>query len=202
MAHLPQAPTIAEQLLNLQQSLTYERMRRQELEDKLLYFARTKSASPKQNKISRKAFTFKDFDGTKDASTVLAWVSQLDDYFHDEDFLEREMISKKQPTVALSSTEAEYKAACFAACEAIWLRSIVIDLGVPMKTTTTLHCDNQSCMAISKNPVLHARTRHIEIQYHYVQKLIEDEIVELEYCSIEDNYADIFTKALGKDHLL
>ncbi|MCO5567781.1 hypothetical protein L7F22_021477 [Adiantum nelumboides] len=111
-------------------------------------------------------------------------------------------ISKKQPTVALSSTEAEYKAACFAACEAICLKRILMDLDVPMKTTTTLHRDNQSCMAISKNPVFHARTKHIEIRYHYVRELIEDEIVELEYCSTEDNYADIFSKALGKDRLL
>lgn len=105
-------------------------------------------------------------------------------------------ISKKQPTVALSSTEAEYKAACFAACEAVWLRRILADLGVKVATATTLQCDNQSCMAIAKNPVFHARTKHIEIQYHYVRELIEDEIIELEYCPTLDNQADIFTKAL------
>ncbi|MCO5588602.1 hypothetical protein L7F22_042559 [Adiantum nelumboides] len=104
-------------------------------------------------------------------------------------------ISKKQPTVALSSTEAEYKAACFAACEAVWLRRILTDLGVQV-ATTTLQCDNQSCMAIAKNPVFHARTKHIEIQYHYVRELIEDEIIELEYCPTLENQADIFTKPL------
>ncbi|MCO5606038.1 hypothetical protein L7F22_060225 [Adiantum nelumboides] len=105
-------------------------------------------------------------------------------------------ISKKQPTVALSSTEAEYKAACFAACEAVWLRRILTDLGVQVATATTLQCDNQSCMAIAKNPVFHARTKHIEIQYHYVRELIEDEIIELEYCPTLENQADIFTKPL------
>ncbi|MCO5611828.1 hypothetical protein L7F22_066087 [Adiantum nelumboides] len=105
-------------------------------------------------------------------------------------------ISKKQPTVALSSTEAEYKAACFAACEAVWLRRILTDLGVQVAIATTLQCDNQSCMAIAKNPVFHARTKHIEIQYHYVRELIEDEIIELEYCPTLENQADIFTKPL------
>ena len=109
--------------------------------------------------------------------------------------------SKKQPTVALSSTEAEYKAACFAACEAVWLRRILAVMGVPIRMATTLRCDNQSCMAIAKNPVFHARTKHIEIQYHYVRELIEDEIVELEYCPTQENCADIFTKALGKEQL-
>lgn len=110
-------------------------------------------------------------------------------------------ISKKQPTVALSSTEAEYKAACFASCEAVWLRRILWHLGVQEEQATVLRCDNQSCMAIAKNPVFHARTKHIEIQYHYVRELIEDGIVELVYCPTAENGADIFTKALGKEQI-
>ena len=107
--------------------------------------------------------------------------------------------SKKQPIVALSSTEAEYKAACFAACEVVWLRRILAHLGVQVKEATVLKCNSQSCMAIAKNPVFHARTKHIEIQYHYVCELIEDEVVELEYCPTQLNRDDIFTKALPKD---
>ena len=78
-------------------------------------------------------------------------------------------VSKKQPTVALSSTEADYKSACFASCEAMWLRRIFGDLGIAQSKPTHLSCDNQSCMAIAKNLVFHARTKHIEIQYHFVQ---------------------------------
>ncbi|MCO5549284.1 hypothetical protein L7F22_002752 [Adiantum nelumboides] len=60
--------------------------------------------------------------------------------------------SKRQPTVAVSSTEAEYRAACYAACEAIWLRRLLGDLGFPQTASTLLSCDNQSCIAIAKNP--------------------------------------------------
>ena len=74
-------------------------------------------------------------------------------------------------------------------------------MGVQQEDATVLLCDNQSCMAIAKNPVFHARTKHIEIQYHYVRELIEDGVVELVYCPTQENGADIFTKALGKDLL-
>ncbi|MCO5611074.1 hypothetical protein L7F22_065324 [Adiantum nelumboides] len=106
-------------------------------------------------------------------------------------------ISKKQPTIALSSTEAEYKAACFASCEALWLRRLLGDMGAIQEQPTMLLCDNQSCMAIARNPVFHAHTKHIEVQYHFVRELILDgEVemelildgeVEMEYCPTMDN---------------
>ncbi|MCO5568844.1 hypothetical protein L7F22_022545 [Adiantum nelumboides] len=110
-------------------------------------------------------------------------------------------ISKKQPTVALSSTEAEYKAACFASCEALWLRRLLGDMGAVQEQPTMLLCDNQSCMAIARNPMFHVRTKHIEVQYHFVRELILDGEVEMEYCPTMDNCADIFTKALGSKTL-
>ena len=70
-------------------------------------------------------------------------------------------ISKKQPTMAQSSTEAEYKAACFGACEAVWLRRIFFDLGFLPLGPTLLKCDSQSCIAITKNPVFHVHTKLI-----------------------------------------
>ena len=91
-------------------------------------------------------------------------------------------ISKKQPTVALSSTEVEYKAACFAACEAWWLRRILSDMGEGQQQLTILHCDNHSCMAIVNNLVFHALMKHIEIQYHFVRELILSKEVKMIYC--------------------
>ena len=104
--------------------------------------------------------------------------------------------SKKQPTVALSSTEAEYRAACSGTCEAVWLRRLLEDFGFPQGQKTTLRCDNQSCLAIARNPVFHARTKHIEVQYHFVREKLLDGTILLEYCKTEDNLADLFTKAL------
>ena len=104
--------------------------------------------------------------------------------------------SKKQPTVALSSMEVEYKAACFAACEAVWIRRLFAHLGVQKEGAMVIKCDDQNCMAIAKNPIFHACTKHIKIHYHYVWELIKDKVVELEYCPNQENCADIFTKAL------
>ena len=66
---------------------------------------------------------------------------------------------------------------------------------------TQLLCDHQSCMAIAKNPVFHARTKHIEIQYHFVRELIMDGEVDFVYCLTTENATEIFTKALGRDLL-
>ena len=76
--------------------------------------------------------------------------------------------SKKQPTVALSSTETKYCAACSATTEAVWLWRLLHELRASQPSSTLALCDNQSCIAIAKNHVFHARTKHIEVHYHYV----------------------------------
>ena len=77
-------------------------------------------------------------------------------------------VAKKQPTVVLSSTEEEYRGAAVAACEAIWFKRILKDLGVPIKDPTSLYCDNMSNIYLARNPVCHARTKHIEVHYHFI----------------------------------
>ena len=74
-------------------------------------------------------------------------------------------------------------------------------MGAGQEQPTTLHCDNQSCMAITNNPMFHARTKHIEIQYHFVRELILSEEVEMIYYPTTENCADMFTKALGREQL-
>ncbi|XP_057246814.1 secreted RxLR effector protein 161-like [Beta vulgaris subsp. vulgaris] len=81
--------------------------------------------------------------------------------------------SKKQATIALSSAEAEYVAATSAACEAVWLRRILDDLQQTSEEPTTIYCDNMSAIAMTKNPVFHSRTKHIEIRHHFIRELVD-----------------------------
>ena len=75
---------------------------------------------------------------------------------------------KKQSSIALSTAEAEYIAACFASCEAIWIQKLMSGLFDLEMDTTEILCDNQSCIKMSKNPVFHDRSKHIEIRYFYI----------------------------------
>jgi hypothetical protein len=102
--------------------------------------------------------------------------------------------SKKQNTVALSSTEAEYRGAVNAATEALWLQHILEEFGFDLPKPTVLHCDNQSAIEISRHPVQHQRTKHIEVHMHYIRELIQGQIIALQYCPTEQQVADIFTK--------
>jgi hypothetical protein len=105
--------------------------------------------------------------------------------------------SKRQPTVALSSTEAEYMAATFATQEAMWLRSFLEQLGFK-QDTTVIYEDNQSCIALTNNPVAHARSKHIDIRYHFVRERKADGSINLVYIPTGDMVADTLTKPLPK----
>ena len=91
--------------------------------------------------------------------------------------------SKKQPTVSLSSTEAEYRGAAVAGCEAVWLKRILMDLGVPIKDMTPLFCDNMSNIYLAQNPVFHARTKHIEVNYHFIRERVMNGDVDFQHIS-------------------
>ena len=106
--------------------------------------------------------------------------------------------SKKQSTVALSSTEAEYMALTQAVKEALWLQAILRDLGARRHSIEIqkIQVDNQGAIALAHNPQFHARTKHIGIQYHFMRQHIEDKEIQLTYCPTSTMTADIFTKAL------
>eukprot|EP00253_Pinus_taeda_P016085 PITA_16085 len=103
---------------------------------------------------------------------------------------------KKQAAISLSSAEAEYRDAVEASKEALWLRQILSELGFEQQHPTTLWCDNQSAIQLCKDPVQHKRSKHIELHMHFIRKLIHDHVLEVQYCSTDDQVADIFTKAL------
>jgi hypothetical protein len=104
--------------------------------------------------------------------------------------------SKKQRTVALSTMEAEYMAASLATREATWLRAMLKELGFQLEGPTALNTDNQSAIQFAKNSGFHSRSKHIDIQHHFIREKIISNEITIPYCASEDNFADIFTKAL------
>jgi hypothetical protein len=108
--------------------------------------------------------------------------------------------SKRQPTIALSTTEAEYMASTQATKEAIWMTKFMKELGyMKEKKAMVIRCDNQGAISLTKNPTQHARTKHIDVQHHFVRERVENGEVTFEYCSTEEMVADVLTKALPKE---
>ena len=105
--------------------------------------------------------------------------------------------SKKQTVVAHSSTEAEYRALAATTAELIWLRWLLQDLGIDCSAATQLHCDNQSVIQIAHNDVFHERTKHIEIDCHFIRQHVLQGTITLQSVSSQDQLADIFTKPLS-----
>ena len=109
--------------------------------------------------------------------------------------------AKKQRTVALSSTEAEYMALTEATKEAIHLKGFLEELGVRRDSSVVIFNDNQGAQKLAKNPIFHARTKHIDIRHHFVREALEHGLVQLEYLCTEEMIADVLTKGLpGPKH--
>ena len=104
--------------------------------------------------------------------------------------------SKKQELVTLSTTEAEYVAATHAAKEAVWIRRLIGEVFRPLTIPTTLYSDSKSAIALAKDGHYHARTKHIDIRYHFIRYIIEAETIKLIYCPTDEMTADTLTKAL------
>ncbi|MCO5611242.1 hypothetical protein L7F22_065494 [Adiantum nelumboides] len=109
--------------------------------------------------------------------------------------------SKKQPTVALLSIEAEYRGATVAACEVAWLEMLLQDLEIQVQDPIVIYCDNLSSIQLARNPVFHARTKHIEVHYHFIRERVFNGDIDLAYVRTEDQAADLFTNALGTEKL-
>ena len=106
--------------------------------------------------------------------------------------------SKKQPTVAKSSTEAEYVALSTATQEAIWLRRLLSDLHFRSPRPTVINEDNQGAIELSRNPKHHNRVKHIDIAYHFARERVESGEIEIAYCPTEEMIADVMTKGLSR----
>ncbi len=104
--------------------------------------------------------------------------------------------SKKQPTTALSSTEAEINAVVEGIKEAEWMQVFLRELGFAVDEPIVADQDNQSVIAIAANPIHHSRIKHIEIKTYYIREKIENKLIQLVYCPTELMVADLLTKAL------
>ena len=104
--------------------------------------------------------------------------------------------ARKQATVSHSSTEAEYKAVANATAELIWIQFLLRELKIPQKQPPVLWCDNIGATYLSSNPVFHARTKHIEVDYHFVRERVAQKLLLIKFISSKDQLADIFTKPL------
>ena len=104
--------------------------------------------------------------------------------------------AKKQATVSRSSTEAEYKALANATAEVIWIQAILKELGILRTPIPCLWCDNLGATYLSANPVFHARTKHIEIDFHFVRERVAKKQLQIQFVHSRDQIADGFTKPL------
>ncbi|KAK9870289.1 hypothetical protein WA026_006376 [Henosepilachna vigintioctopunctata] len=104
--------------------------------------------------------------------------------------------SRKQNTIALSTTESEYMAACDAAKEILWIKQFLLDIG-ESQNCFTLNVDNQSAIKLINNPVFHRRSKHIDVRYNFIREKVEQKIIQINYVESSFQLADFLTKALS-----
>jgi hypothetical protein len=104
--------------------------------------------------------------------------------------------SKRQNKVSRSSAEAEYRAVANAVAEATWLRQLLTELHTPLRKTTLVYCDNISAIYMSSNLVQHQRTKHVEIDVHFVRERVAVGDVRVLHVPTTSQFANIFTKGL------
>ena len=107
--------------------------------------------------------------------------------------------SKKQTSIYLSTTEAEYIAEAECCAQVEWMKQTLQDIKVVFEEPTVIYCDNKSAISLSKNPIQHSKEKHIPIKYHYLRDQTENKNIKLEYVPTQEHIADIFTKPLSRD---
>ncbi|CAN0847094.1 Retrovirus-related Pol polyprotein from transposon RE1 [Linum grandiflorum] len=109
--------------------------------------------------------------------------------------------TKKQQVVSRSLAEAEYQAMATTVSEVVWLRHLLKEFGVDVTEGTRLYCDNQAALHIASNPVFHERTKHVEMDCHFVRERVISQEIKPHKISTKDRLANLFTKTLGHDCL-
>ncbi|KAD5508938.1 hypothetical protein E3N88_16641 [Mikania micrantha] len=154
------------------------------------------------------AFTEVNWNSTLRAFSDADWAGCPDDRRSTGGFaiyLGSNLISwnaRKQRTVSRSSTESEYKAMADTVAELTWLEALLQELGIVSTVTPTLWCDNLGATYLSANPVFHARTKHVECDYHFVREKVSKGKLQVKFISTHDQLADVFTKPLPTQRFL
>ena len=145
--------------------------------------------------LKLRGFCDADWAGSSDRKSISGYCLKLSD--------ESSIISwksKKQPVVSLSTCEAEFVSLASAGQEALYLRTLlksVVESGV-VNNPVTIYCDNQSSILLAKNPIIHQRSKHIDIKYQFIRDEIKKGSILLKYIESEKNIADLFTKPWNK----
>ncbi|MCI13275.1 putative copia-type polyprotein, partial [Trifolium medium] len=104
--------------------------------------------------------------------------------------------SRKEPVVTLSTCEAEYIAASLSACQGVWLSNLINEISNVKCDFVTIKVDNMSAINLAKNPIVHGRSKHIEMKFHYLREQVNNEKLKFEHCRTELQVADLLTKAV------
>jgi len=110
--------------------------------------------------------------------------------------------TKRQKTLSLSSAATEYRVITGICCELSWLWTLLKDLQILHPKPALLHCNNKAASHITANPVFHKRTKHIEMDCHFIKDKIQDGSITTEFVTSAEQLVDVFTKPLGKKELL
>eukprot|EP00253_Pinus_taeda_P031608 PITA_31608 len=133
------------------------------------------------------------------------WVGSVDDRKSTSGgafFMGSRLVSwfnKKQSSIALSTTEAEYVAAAYCCTQLLWMMQTLQDFQITCTPLISILCDNTSAISISKNPIMHSKTKHIPIKYHFLREQVLEQKVKLEYVPSKEQVVDILTKPLPRE---
>eukprot|EP00253_Pinus_taeda_P021119 PITA_21119 len=147
----------------------------------------------------------RDTDLTLHAYTYADWAGSVDDRKGTSGFsffMGSRLVSwfsKKQRSIALSTAEAEYVVAASCCTQILWMMQTLQDFHITCTPPISILCDNTSAISISKNPVMHSKTKHTLIKYHFLQEQVLEQKVKLEYVPSKEQVADILTKPLPRE---
>jgi hypothetical protein len=111
-------------------------------------------------------------------------------------------LRKKQSSISLSTTEEDYIAATTCCTQVLWMKQTLKDIQVEYDDPIPIYCDNTSTINISKNSVMHSKTKHIPIKYHFLREHVAEKNIRVEYVGTKEQVTNIFTKSLPREAFL